>query len=163
MANAALFALVLPSVKHSILSQSIYPGNLTSTQYIIMAMHAEPVPSNPYNPLAFTSDYSGREGQQAIRYPSPFVPIRMPIFALVLWLNDRIVSLLSVGGGKSRQNVYGTDAVGSGRRRRGLSDSTVESVEEGSADNVNFSAAYNTARSTSSIRLNDLGSRRKAD
>lgn len=128
-----------------------------------MAMHAEPVPSNPYNPLAFTSDYSGREGQQTIRYPSPFVPIRMPIFALVLWLNDRLVSLLSVGGGKCRQNVYGADVIGSNRRRRGLSDSTVESVEEGSADTINLSAVYNTARSTSGIRLNNIGSRRKAD
>ena len=127
-----------------------------------MAMHAKPIPSNPYNPLPISEDSSGHENSQAIRYPSPFVPIRMPIFALVLWLNDRIVSLLSVGGGSGRHHDSNPGITDDRRRRRGLSDSTVESVEEGTVGEAQFTAAYRS-RASPSIRLNNLSSRRKVD
>jgi etoposide-induced 2.4 mRNA len=55
-------------------------------------MYARPTPVDPYNPLPPNQ-------QDGIRHPSPFVPIRLPIFAIVLWLNDLIVRILSVGGG----------------------------------------------------------------
>lgn len=59
-------------------------------------MHAHPQPLDPYNPLPpSTSDADSN----TIRHPSPFVPIRIPVFALVIWLNDSIVRVLSVGGG----------------------------------------------------------------
>lgn len=88
-----------------------------------MATHARPVPLHPYNP-SFTSPTAGQNiKSETVLYPSPFIPIRMPIFALVIWLNDMIVWLLSVGGTKPAQ-----------RRPRGLSESSVVSVEEGSFD-----------------------------
>ncbi|KAF9495986.1 hypothetical protein BDN71DRAFT_1446674 [Pleurotus eryngii] len=97
LANAALFALVFPS-------------------FIIMAMHARPVPLDPYNPVS-TIDAQN----ETIQHPSPFIPIRIPIFAPVLFINDWIVKVLTVGGGQT---------VG---RNRALSDSTsTENAEEGS-------------------------------
>ncbi|KAL5529010.1 hypothetical protein ACEPAG_4984 [Sanghuangporus baumii] len=117
LANAAVFALVLPS-------------------YIIMAMHAKPVPPNPYNPVPVPSETG------TIRYPSPFVPIRIPIFAPVVWINDRIVRLLSVGGRRSQQYSRG---VGMDKKKE-MSDTTVESVEEGSGDGTSAEALRSAAR-----------------
>ncbi|GLB35388.1 putative etoposide-induced protein 2.4 (EI24) [Lyophyllum shimeji] len=96
LANAAIFALVFPA-------------------YIILAMVARPVPVDPYNPLPATSH---ADGSELIRHPSPFVPIRLPIFAVVIWLNDTIVRILSVGPPKRPGNS------------RTLSDTT-DTVEEG--------------------------------
>ncbi|KAJ7632466.1 etoposide-induced protein 2.4-domain-containing protein [Roridomyces roridus] len=94
LANAVVFALIFPL-------------------YIIMAMHARPVPDDPYSP---------QQDNDVIRHPSPYIPIRIPIFGLVMWLNDAIVRIVSVGGG------------GRGGRRpahsRALSDA-VESLELG--------------------------------
>jgi len=56
-----------------------------------MAMHAHPVPHDPYNPSSPTSASSG----SPIIHPSPYVPIRLPVFAPVIFLNDRIVGVLS--------------------------------------------------------------------
>lgn len=72
LANAALFALIFPS-------------------YIIMAMHARPVPHDPYNPSSPTSASSG----SPIMHPSPYVPIRLRVFTPVIFLNDCIVGVLS--------------------------------------------------------------------
>ena len=139
-----------------------------------MAMHARPVPTNPYNPnphlsslsvsvsaVQATHDPNSTTTTNQIRYPSPFVPIRLPIFALVLWINDRVVRLLSVGSNNPRRSSpsysRGTTSprsssssiplatFNSGGRNRGmgigigalagtglgLSDDTAESVEEG--------------------------------
>ncbi|KAJ3856312.1 etoposide-induced protein 2.4-domain-containing protein [Lentinula lateritia] len=92
LASAAIFALVFPL-------------------YIVMAIHARPVPDDPYNPVSETD---------VVRHPSPFIPIRLPVFALVMFLNDWIVKILSVGGGSRTRNVH----------RRGTSGDA-ESVEEG--------------------------------
>lgn len=78
-----------------------------------MAMHARPVPQDPFNPQ-LSSDKN-----DAVRYPSPLVPIRLPIFAAVIWLNDSIVRILSVGG-----------SVGEPRHNRVPSNSS-EKAEEG--------------------------------
>lgn len=51
-------------------------------QFIIMAMYAHPAPLDPYNPLS---------SFDTPMYPSPSVPVRLPVFATVLWLNDTVV------------------------------------------------------------------------
>ncbi|KAF7972653.1 hypothetical protein HWV62_17328 [Athelia sp. TMB] len=101
LANAALFALLFPA-------------------YIIMAMHAHPVPKDPYSP-AGTEDI--------IRHPSPFVPIRLPIFAAVIWLNDWFVRIISVGGGSGARRSTG-GAPRAVRQMRRMSEG-VENAEEG--------------------------------
>ncbi|EJD06071.1 uncharacterized protein FOMMEDRAFT_119581 [Fomitiporia mediterranea MF3/22] len=134
LANAAIFALILPS-------------------YIIMAMHAKPAPINPYNPLPI-SDASD------IRYPSPFVPIRLPIFAVVLWINDRIVRLLSVGGSRNRGYAQGVMVSTAG----GISDTMVESVEEGGGDAASAEAMHSASRERRAgggIRVADTRRRKK--
>ena len=110
-----------------------------------MAMHGTPVPSNPYNPSITMAPHHSHhhhsplfDAPPIIRYPSPFVPIRLPIFAPVLWINDRIVRLLSVGD--SYRNDY-KGASPSTEKRRRFSDSTVESVEEGAGD-ISGSGAF---------------------
>ncbi|EED81729.1 predicted protein [Postia placenta Mad-698-R] len=100
LANAALFALVFPG-------------------YIIMAMHARPVPLDPYNSLSAASD-----ANDDVLHPHPLVPIRIPVFALVLWLNDWVVRILTLGGGRAAR------AGQMSAHRRMLSDAA-ESVEEG--------------------------------
>ena len=88
-------------------------------------MYAHPVPLDPYNPLPPSSTHTAEEDN--IRHPSPFVPIRIPVFALVIWLNDSIVRVLSVGGGSSQTGILGA----SKQRSRALSDAASESVEAG--------------------------------
>ncbi|KAJ7738519.1 etoposide-induced protein 2.4-domain-containing protein [Mycena maculata] len=100
-ANAVVFALIFPL-------------------YIIMAIHARPVPEDPYSTSPPGSRFNDNE---VIRHPSPYIPIRLPIFALVMWLNDWIVRVLSVGGGRSVGPA-------SFKRNRAFSDGA-ESVEEG--------------------------------
>lgn len=97
LANAALFALLFPA-------------------YIIMAMTARPVPQDPYNPLhASDSHDSGR-------YPSPLIPIRLPIFAIVIWLNDILVRALSITGSVGHKP----------RRHHKVPSNSSEKAEEGS-------------------------------
>ena len=123
-----------------------------------MAMHAHPVPSNPYNPLV-----GHKETSDSLQYPSPFVPIRFPIFGPVLWLNDHIVQLLSIGGKNHQYSpIGGSQKWG---RQRALSDSTVESAEEGSQSSFDQNLLrHPMARTVLSNTSNLLGnSRRKAD
>ena len=115
LANAALFALLFPGVRiHAILPPWCVAELMFSLQYIIMAMHSRPVPQDPFNPLP------SLEKNDTVRYPSPLIPIRLPIFAAVIWLNDLIVRLLSVGG-----------SVGEPRHNR-LPSNSSERAEEGS-------------------------------
>ena len=89
-----------------------------------MAMYARPVPLDPYNPARGTA-HDDAGGAGGARYPSPLLPIRVPVFAPVLFLNDWLVRLLSVG------TAGGSGAGGGGAgHRRALSDG-VESIEEG--------------------------------
>ncbi|KAF8682382.1 Etoposide-induced protein 2.4 (EI24) [Rhizoctonia solani] len=84
LANAAVFALIYPA-------------------YIIMATSrsTKPQPDNPYQPIP-PSEY---DPNPAPIFPSPFVPIRIPFFAPVIWLNDQVAKLLdlSTGGGRGRR------------------------------------------------------------
>jgi etoposide-induced 2.4 mRNA len=77
-----------------------------------MAMRARPVPQDPYNPAP------SMESTDTVRFPSPLVPIRMPVFAIVIWLNDLIVRVLSISGG-------------AGARHQRTPSETSEQAEEG--------------------------------
>lgn len=110
LANAALFALLFPAVRARHLGViAVRSRAEVPLQYIIMAMHAQPVPQDPFNP----------QKNDAVRYPSPLIPIRLPVFAAVIWLNDLIVRILSLGG-----------SVGEPRHKKGPSNSS-ERAEEG--------------------------------
>ena len=101
------------------------------------------MPKDPYNPLP----PSGQGGEQdVIRHPSPFVPIRLPIFALVIRLNDIIVWILSAGPVGKRAPV----------RSRAFSDAA-ESAEEG--DTAKLKRAGPARPAVNRIQL----SRRKFD
>ncbi|KAI0050047.1 hypothetical protein FA95DRAFT_705703 [Auriscalpium vulgare] len=76
LASAATFALFFPS-------------------YIIMATHARPVPYDPYAPL--TAPVTPAAQQQTAIHPSPYVPIRLRVFAPVIFINDSVVRVLSLG------------------------------------------------------------------
>ncbi|PBK77973.1 EI24-domain-containing protein [Armillaria solidipes] len=108
LANAALFALIFPA-------------------FIIMAMYASPVPVDPYNPVCNTTkSRSTSDHTDTIKHPSPFVPIRIPVFAVVLFINDAIVKVLSVRGHSTGRN-------------RAFSDAT-ENAEEGTMEMNTFSS-----------------------
>lgn len=117
-------------------------------------MHARPVPTDPYSPLSSISSPNSGDND-TIRHPSPFIPIRLPVFALVVWLNDAIVKLLSVGG-KPKRNL----------RNRAFSDAP-ESAEEGAGrtapKNIGpaLTAAPSKAMRPARARIN-IG-RKKAD
>lgn len=118
LANAALFALLFPAVSFLfLLGASFLCRRL---QYIIMAMHARPMPIDPYSPLGSSAS------ERTTRHPSPFIPIRLPIFAVVISLNDWIVRVISVVGGGGRNRSTGRVP----GRGRAMSDG-VENAEEG--------------------------------
>jgi etoposide-induced 2.4 mRNA len=75
-------------------------------------MYAQPMPVDPYSPLP------PNQQEDSIRHPSPYVPIRLPVFAIVMWLNDMIVKVISTGGG------------GPSRKGTGRNEMT-ETMEEG--------------------------------
>ncbi|KAI0831763.1 etoposide-induced protein 2.4-domain-containing protein [Trametes gibbosa] len=120
LANVALFALVFPA-------------------YIIMAMYARPHPIDPYNPSISAGSRSGAgpadDDAVVVRYPSPLIPIRIPVFAPVIWMNDWIVRILSVGSGAGASARYGGAARSSatGARHLRIPSDSVESIEEGEA------------------------------
>ncbi|KAG7092401.1 hypothetical protein E1B28_008758 [Marasmius oreades] len=129
LANGAIFALVFPL-------------------FVIMAMHARPVPIDPYSPLP-----RGQEPQDAIKHPSPFIPIRLPIFALVLFINDWIVKIFSVGG-RSRSRTSSKGEVGEAS----------ESIEEGGINKIDSSEHYRSVTPTPRIGTDRLRiGRRKID
>lgn len=95
-------------------------------KYVVLAMHAHPQPVDPYNPLppSTTTPNSAHSDSDTVRHPSPFVPIRIPVFGLVIWLNDAIVRVLSVGGGRPGHGSRGS------QKSRDLTE-LEESVEMG--------------------------------
>lgn len=118
-----------------------------------MAMHAQPMPYNPWVPEQQGPTQPGQQG--AIVFPSPVVPIRLPIFSIVIFLNDLVVKVLSVG---SSSPIRLAD------QRRGMSDPVIESVEEGSVDGS--TDAITMGRATRSYGRNQAAgtrTRSKAD
>ena len=99
-------------------------------QYIVMAMHAHPVPVDPYNPSSAASASSRAQ----IIHPSPYVPIRLRVFAPVIFLNDCIVSVLGVcirlrQGTRPRTFSQDRGAGASWRMEEGDGDGDNEQVE----------------------------------
>lgn len=90
-----------------------------------MATRSRPLPADPYNPIP--SDVS------EVRHPSPFIPLRLPIFRPVILMNDLIVRALSVGAGGKR-TTSPSDGVSPKFGRKsggyGLADG-FDSIEEG--------------------------------
>ncbi|GJJ12244.1 hypothetical protein Clacol_006485 [Clathrus columnatus] len=74
LGGTVLFALLLPS-------------------FIIKATHAVPVPKHPYSPLINTSQPQSTQTESI--YPSPFIPIRLPIFTPVLTIDNFIVASMA--------------------------------------------------------------------
>ncbi|CUA68216.1 Etoposide-induced protein 2,4 homolog [Bos taurus] [Rhizoctonia solani] len=105
LANAAVFALVYPA-------------------YIIMAMYTNPKPDNPYQPIAPT-EY---DPNPAPIFPSPFIPIRIPFFAPVIWLNDQVAKLLDVTTGGRRRR---TSSTGPGIQMEGVEEGVGRSQRAG--------------------------------
>ncbi|CEL51724.1 Protein EI24 homolog OS=Dictyostelium discoideum GN=DDB_G0284253 PE=3 SV=1 [Rhizoctonia solani AG-1 IB] len=108
LANAAVFALIYPA-------------------YIIMATSrsTKPQPDNPYQPIP-PSEYDPNPSPV---FPSPFVPIRIPFFAPVIWLNDQVAKLLdlSTGGGKRRR----ASSVGPGIQMEGVEEGVGRATRAG--------------------------------
>ena len=108
-----------------------------------MAIHARPAPVDPYNPM---SPSKARPGEnEIIRHPSPFVPIRLPIFMILIWLNDSIVKVLSVIGG--RPIVKHREAA----RSRTFSDAS-ENAEDGSGLHAVELKTFQKSLSSKNIR-----------
>jgi len=119
LANVALFALLFPA-------------------YIIMAIHARPAPIDPYNPVPPSKAHPG--DNELIRHPSPFVPIRLPIFTIIIWSNDSIVRVLNMIGG--RPIVRHKEAA----RSRAFSDPS-ENTEDGDSVHTVELTAFQKSRS----------------
>jgi len=85
--------------------------------YIILAMHVHPVPLEPYSCDSGTT--------------RPFMPTRLPIFAAVLWLNDKIVNILSIrSSSTSHQSNGHHPSTHQSSLIKDLSDEA-DSIEEG--------------------------------
>ena len=88
-----------------------------------MAMHARPVPRDPYNPLPPSNS------RQTILHPSPYVPIRVPIFRPVIVLNDAILRVVNFGIRSRSGHHQRTLAGGKEWRDEQLEQGDGESVE----------------------------------
>lgn len=128
LANAALFALIFPAVGLPFASCDLI---LNAMQYIIMALHARPVPVDPYNPTVSLPPSMASSTLEDIRHPHPIMPIRLPIFALVLWLNDWVVRLLSLGGSNTINKQLLGIQKGANKGHRRMFSEAVDNMEEG--------------------------------
>ena len=66
-------------------------------------MYAHAVPARPYNPVP---SITKANGDTSYPIPSPFIPIRLPVFRIVIMLNEFVVKLIDIGigGRQSRQS-----------------------------------------------------------
>ncbi len=115
-----------------------------------MAMYARPLPLDPYNPA----------GGAILRHPSPRIPIRLPIYLPVTFLNDWIIRFINVG-----TRLAGGRPTPSTRHQRAFSNAdAVESVEEGEAVTLHAVGATSTL-TKARIRVTGRGAagRRKLD
>ncbi|KAF9452287.1 hypothetical protein P691DRAFT_661291 [Macrolepiota fuliginosa MF-IS2] len=130
LASLSLFALVFPL-------------------YIILATHGRPTPFNPYNPTSTTDS-------DVIRHPSPFIPVRLRVFAPVVFLNNLVAKFLDIVVPPTKSTHV--------NRRNTYSDLS-ESVEEGTG--IELKTMQEGARSqpirATRGRVNIGVSRRKLD
>lgn len=101
LANAALFALIFPS-------------------YIILAMYAKPTPQQPYSPSPPVR--SNVTGEEIYPLSSPFIPVRLPIFKLVIWINAWVIRGIDWMTGGGRRSTAPRSATGDGKRWDGEED-----------------------------------------
>jgi etoposide-induced 2.4 mRNA len=98
LAGVALFALVLPYVRHEFSHIETWMAKFMYNKYIIQATSAHPVPKHPYSPVSSSQETDGQvQSPRALLYPSPFIPIRIPVFDMVIAIDNFVVRLLSVG------------------------------------------------------------------
>jgi hypothetical protein len=93
-------------------------------------MHAHPVPLEPYSSDSGTAH--------------PFMPTRLPIFAAVLWLNDKIVNILSIRSSPTSHQSNGHHPLT--HQIKDLSDEA-DSIEEGTR--VTYAVNYDSENGTS--------------
>jgi len=86
-----------------------------------MAMHARAVPTHPYNPVP---PITKANGDTSYPIPSPFVPIRLPVFKVVIMLNELLIKLIDIG-------VRGKRSRPSERSRKKSLGSEMEGLEGG--------------------------------
>lgn len=115
-----------------------------------MAMYARPLPLDPYNPA----------GGDVLRHPSPQIPIRLPIFLPVTFLNDLIIRFINAG-----TSLASGRPTPSTRHQRVFSNvDAVESVEEGEAVTLHAVGATSTLpKARIRVTGRGAGGRRKLD
>lgn len=101
-----------------------------------MAMHARPLPAYPYAPTPPITNYA--TGGERPVHPSPMVPVRIPIFALAVTLNDLVEK--AIGAVNERE----------GKRKTwdGVDGEDLEGVEEGVPSRMNGRASIRSPAST---------------
>lgn len=122
-----------------------------------MAMHARPGPYDPYNPIpapsSATAASHSQNQQQTTIHPSPYVPIRLPIFQPVIFINDWVVKILSLGMRGGRGHGGGAGSV-SGGLARGRWNDKADSLEDGEGEESEMRASMRAA----SGGMNGMGS-----
>src|ERR1700743_851103 len=64
-------------------------------------MYANPIPQQPYSPSPPVRD--NFTGEETYPLSSPFIPVRLPVFKLVIWINSLVIRGIDyvTSGGKS--------------------------------------------------------------
>ncbi|KAF8326001.1 etoposide-induced protein 2.4-domain-containing protein [Cantharellus anzutake] len=90
IANATLFALLFPL-------------------YVIMAIHARPLPTYPQAPAPPITNYATTE-ERSLK-PNPLIPIRLPVLTGPVLLNDFFLSLVGARGtrGGKKMGIIGRE------------------------------------------------------
>jgi hypothetical protein len=98
-------------------------------QYIILAIYANPVPPHPYSPAPPV--INAATGESSYPFPSPLVPTRLPIFAIVIWINGWVIYAIDVlTGGKTKKPPGHSSQASQSfelRKRRDVDEEFVES------------------------------------
>ena len=92
-----------------------------------MAMHAHPLPTYPYAPTPPITNTA--TGEERVVHPSPLIPVRIPMFAPVIAVNNTVLKVLSGLGNSGR-------VAGAQRGRKSWdggrdAEAEMEGVEEG--------------------------------
>jgi len=93
LANTALFALLFPL-------------------YVIMAIHARPLPTYPQTPVPPLMNY-GTSEERSLK-PNPLLPIRLPVLTGPVFLNDFLLNLCGARKGGKKTGIIGEEIGGDG-------------------------------------------------
>jgi etoposide-induced 2.4 mRNA len=84
-------------------------------------MHANPLPQQPYSPSPPVR--SPVTGEEIYPLSSPFIPVRLPVFKLVIWINSWV--------------IHGINYMTGGRRSHGSRSAAADSKQwDGEEDHV---------------------------